>query len=251
MAKQEISMERLSSPQIEKLLEKGYNSVIFACGAVEQHGPHLPLFVDAEHGSILAHKIASQLGNTLVAPTIRIGCSDHHMAFSGSLSLRKTTFEAIVSDYVNSMAHHGFKRVMIMPSHGGNFGPLQEMLPRLRAIAPTIRVDAFTDVVAFINVWKKEMAELYDLGDRVGGHADIAETAIMMYLHPDLVRNDLAEKGYMPKLTEEENARIFREGFHTVTPNGIMGDARGATAEMGEKLIHMMVNTAIAFFNKV
>lgn len=250
MAKQEIRIERLRSPEIKTLLQNGFDSAIFACGAVEQHGPHLPLFVDAEHGAILAYKIALQMGNTLVAPTIRIGCSDHHMAFSGTISLSKSTFESVVSDYVKSMAHHGFRRVMIMPSHGGNFGPLKEMLPRLRAIEPTMEVDAFTDVVALVKGWKNEMEEHYNLGERVGGHADIAETAIMMYLHPDLVRNDLAEVGFMPELTEDVITRIISEGFHKVTPNGIMGDARGATAEMGEQLIQQLVDTAVRYFSE-
>lgn len=244
----EIRLERLRYPEVHEMMELGYNSVVFACGAVEQHGPHLPLFVDAEHGTELAVRIAIQMRYTLVAPTIRIGCSDHHMAFPGTISLRKSTFESIVSDYVASLSHHGFEYIMIIPSHGGNFGPLNDMLPRLRNINPGIKVNAFTDVVSVINGWKRQIESDYMMGDRVGGHADIAETAIMKYLHPDLVRDDLAVSGYTPEITDEVMSRIISEGFHTVTPNGIMGDARGATAHMGEQLIDHLVDQVVEFF---
>lgn len=241
-------LEHLRHPEIKQLIGQGWTTVIFACGAVEQHGPHLPLFVDAEHGSEITRRLADRMEKTLIAPTIRIGCSDHHMAFPGTITLRKSTFEAIVSDYVSSLAHHGFKRILIVPSHGGNFGPLKDMLPRLQEINPAVEVDAFTDVVALVNGWKTNVEKLVHQGDRVGGHADIAETAIMLHLHPELVRNDLAEEGFSTEINDEVIAKIISEGFHTVTPNGIIGDARGATPELGDQLINALVDEIIQYF---
>jgi creatinine amidohydrolase len=83
----------MTSPAVRKAIDGGSTTVVIACGAVEQHGPHLPLFMDAEHGVQLAEEVATRLGNALVAPTIRIGCSEHHMAFAGSMTLRVETFE--------------------------------------------------------------------------------------------------------------------------------------------------------------
>ena len=243
-------LEHLTHPEIKELIESGWTTVVFACGAVEQHGPHLPLFVDAEHGSEVTRRIAQRMDKTLIAPTIRIGCSDHHMAFTGTITLRKSTFEAIVSDYVASLAHHGFQRILIVPSHGGNFGPLKDMLPRLKEIAPNIEVDAFTDVVALVNGWKMKVEEEVNHGDRVGGHADIAETAIMMHLHPDLVHDDLAVAGFSTEINDEIIAKIISEGFDTVTPNGIIGDARGASAELGNLLIDALVERVVTYFGQ-
>jgi creatinine amidohydrolase len=171
---EELALERMTSPQVRAALDAGRTVAVFACGAVEQHGPHLPLFMDAEHGSRLAEEVARRLGNALVAPTIRVGCSEHHMGFAGSLSLRVETFEAICRDYCVSLARHGFRFICIIPSHGGNFAPLESMLPRLNdAAGPGVQVVAFTDLPAQIELWRRVVEEEASLGSRVGGHADI------------------------------------------------------------------------------
>ena len=72
MSKQNLLLEELTSPEVMKALQEGYTTVIVAVGAVEQHGPHLPLLVDAARGDRLAFEIARRLGKALVAPTIRV-----------------------------------------------------------------------------------------------------------------------------------------------------------------------------------
>jgi creatinine amidohydrolase len=213
--------------------------VVVAVGAVEQHGPHLPLLVDASRGDRLAVEVARRLGSAVVAPTIRVGCSEHHMAFAGTLTLRRSTLEAICLDYAVSLARHGFERVCFVPSHGGNFGPLADMLDDLRAaVAPECRVDAYTDLVGFVDFWVAGVRETAEgLEGRVGGHADIAETSEMLCIRPDLVRMANAEAGYIQAFDQALMQRIFREGFRAVTPNGVLGDARGATVEIGEACI--------------
>jgi hypothetical protein len=127
-----ILLEEMTWRDVDEAIEAGRTTVVVAVGAVEQHGPHLPLLVDAVRGDRLAVEVARRLGVALVAPTIRIGCSEHHMAFPGTLTLRRSTLEAICLDYTVSLARHGFRRVCFVPSHGGNFGPLAEMLDDLR-----------------------------------------------------------------------------------------------------------------------
>lgn len=243
-----IQLEQMRSPEIRERIKNGWTTAVFACGAVEQHGPHLPLFMDAEHGTHLAVTVAKKLGKTLVAPTIRIGCSDHHMAFAGSITLRKSTFEAIVTDYVTSLAHHGFKKIMIIPTHGGNFKPLQEMFPRLKQAAPSANIQVFTDLEKTVQVWKSVVQSISGLGNRVGGHADIAETSIMLHMYPDLIRIDLAEPGFANEVKGVVFDKLIKEGFHVVAPNGILGDARGATAQMGEALVEGLANEIVSCF---
>lgn len=248
MKNQEVQLERLRAPEVAERLNTGWTTALFACGAVEQHGPHMPLFMDAEHGTTLALRLAKKLGNTLVAPTIRIGCSDHHMPWAGSMTLRQSTFEAMVSDYVTSLAHHGFKNIFIIPTHGGNFNPLKEMEARLKALAPNSNLKIYTELTGLIKTWKIAVEKFNGLGARVGGHADIAETAIMLAMHPELVRMDLAEPGFSPELDDEVINRIIKEGFKTVTPNGILGDPNGATAELGAVLLEVLAEELVAFF---
>jgi len=230
-----LILEEMTWPEVEAAITQGTTTVVVAVGAVEQHGPHLPLLVDAVRGDRLAVEVARRLGNAVAAPTIRVGCSEHHMGFSGTLTLRRSTLEAICIDYAVSLARHGFTRVCFVPSHGGNFGPLSEMLPDLRAaVGPSCTVDAYTDLVGFMALWEAAVTEAApELVGRVGGHADIAETSEILCIRPDLVRAERAAEGHVQAFDDELKDRIFGEGFRSVTPNGILGDARGATEEIG------------------
>jgi creatinine amidohydrolase len=249
----ELALERMTSPEVRAAIDADWNVAVVACGAVEQHGPHLPLFMDAEHGSYLAEEVARRLGNALVAPSIRVGCSEHHMGFAGSLSLRVETFEAICHDYCVSLARHGFRVIYFVPTHGGNFAPLARMLPRLNdAIGPEARVLAFTDLEAQVELWRRIVEEEEEgLGSRVGGHADIAESSIMLALHPELVRQEQATAGYAGPLTAALLAKVFREGIGAVTPNGILGDARGMSLAIGHRCLAETADLLVAHFRTI
>lgn len=248
MPELEIEMERLRSPEIRARIEGGWTTVLFACGAVEQHGPHLPIFTDAEIGSHVALEVARWLGNTLVAPTIRVGCSDHHLAFAGTISLRKETFEAIVLDYVSSLAQHGFERILILPLHGGNFGPLAGMRDQLRKAAGSAAVKCYLDLNGLLELFNRETEAELGLGARVGGHADIAETSVMLTLHPELVRTDLAEAGFQAAWSDDFRERLFRDGIGSLSPIGILGDARGATESLGARLMDRLTSRVVDVF---
>ncbi len=236
-----LILEQLTWPEVELALTRGMTSVVIPVGAVEQHGPHLPLFVDAERGTALGLRVARHLGDALVAPTIRVGWSEHHMGFAGTISLRKETLEAVLRDYCESLARHGFLDIFVLPTHGGNFQPVEEMLPRLQAatalVSPRCRVAAYTDLLAFVAVWRWVVEEEVGLGRNVGGHADIAESSEMLYLHPGLVRMGRVEKGRSGELDSELVARVFEKGLRAIAPNGILGDPRGMDANLGERLL--------------
>ena len=239
----ELRMERLTSPEVGGALGRGFTTAVSACGAVEQHGPAVAMSMDASHGSALALAVARRLGRALVAPTVRVGCSEHHMAFPGTLTLRKETFRAVVTDYVTSLARHGFTRVVILPTHGGNFGPLAELVPELDADGP-VRVEAFTDLFETMAVWQEE-AEAFGVADRVGGHADVAEASILLSLHPDRVRPDRAEPGRVGPLEPEVSARLFAEGMKAVSPNGVLGDPTGMDPELGRRLVEALAERVV------
>lgn len=236
---QTLLLEEMTWPEVDAALADGFTSVVVAVGAIEQHGRHLPLLVDAARGDRLALEVARRLGRTLVGPTIRVGCSEHHMGFPGTISLAGDTLKAICRDYVVSLARHGFRTVCLVPSHGGNFAPLAAMLEELRAaVAPDCDVRAYTDLLEFVALWKNAVREVApDLVHRVGGHADIAESSEMLCIRPDLVREELAEAGYVGGFDAALAERIFAGGLRAVTHNGVLGDPRGMGREIGERCI--------------
>jgi creatinine amidohydrolase len=105
---------------VEEAIDQGYRTVIMAVGSIEQHGHHLPLSTDEHLGDCLSEKLAEKLGDALIAPTIRPGCSSHHLPFSGTMSVRHETLIEYLKDICRSLDHHGFDNIVIIPSHGGN-----------------------------------------------------------------------------------------------------------------------------------
>ena len=248
---EEIILERMTWPQVGKAVEKGYDTAIFACGATEQHGLHLPLFVDAEHGERMALEVARRLGKALAAPSIRVGCSEHHMTFPGTISILPETLEALCRDFCISLSRHGFRNICIIPAHGGNFAPIAGMLDRLReAVEPGTRVFAFTDLDGMMKAWRNAVQEESGLGDRVGGHADIAESSIMMVLHPELVDKNIAEPGFTDPVTPEVLDRMFKAGLHKLTPNGVMGDPRGMSVPIGLRCLDTFAEMISEYFSR-
>jgi creatinine amidohydrolase len=247
-----LLLEHLTWPEIELAITRGTVTVIIPVGSVEQHGPHLPLMVDAERGTALGLRVAQALEDAFVAPTIRVGCSEHHMGFAGTITLRPQTLEALLTDYCVSLARHGFQRLCILPSHGGNFEPIEEMLPRLREAVAGVdeecEVLAFTDLLGIVGVWRWLVEEETGMGDRVGGHADIAESSEFLHLHPALVRVGREEAGSVLELNEAVLEQIFEKGFRAITTNGILGDARGMDADLGEKLLDATARTISEYF---
>ena len=98
-----LEMDRMSWPEIRAELERGRDTVVLAFGATEQHGPHMPLATDALLGDHLARLVAEQL-DAFLAPTVRFGCSEHHLEFPGTISISEPTFHALVADVVSSLA---------------------------------------------------------------------------------------------------------------------------------------------------
>jgi creatinine amidohydrolase len=75
-----VRMSDMTRVDIQKALDRGFDTVVFAVGSNEQHGPHLPTCTDSLIGDVLANKVTRKLGKALQAPTINVGCSEHHMA---------------------------------------------------------------------------------------------------------------------------------------------------------------------------
>ncbi len=246
-----LRIEFMSYPEISAAIAKGMKAVIVPCGAIEQHGPHLPLCMDSDHAEHLGELIAGRLGGTLVAPTIRVGCSAHHMTFAGTISLRPSTFEAVCRDYCESLAAHGFTRILLFSAHLGNCPILEQILPRLReAVSETCQVEAFHDSSAWLQTWRNSAATAGGNQEHVGGHADLAETSIMLVLRPDKVQLQNAEAGRIGMLTEDERRVMWREGIGGISANGILGDPRMATQAIGDRCLADIADLLVQAFTQ-
>lgn len=237
-----VVLEELSWPEVQAALDRGVRTIIIVAASTEQHGPHLPTMTDAAIGHAVGERLARRLGNALLAPVIRPACSDHHLAFPGSLSIPEAVFIETVIAYVRSLAPHGFETFVLFSSHGGNFVPLEKAVGRLRSEfdAKGIRIIAYAGMVALqdlMRVMGSVAAEMDAPQDVDVIHADVTETSIMMARHPTLVAGDRLEAGYLGRIDPQE---IFTRGMRAITPNGIFGDPRRATPQMGEVLLERL-----------
>ena len=244
----ELRMEYLTSAEIVEAIAGGARTAILPLGAIEQHGPHLPLSVDSDHADALALRIANKLGTALVLPTVRVGYSPHHLGFAGTLSVRPSTLEAICLDYCSSLAAHGFTRVVLFSGHIGNYPIMRDFEPRLAAaLTPTLQVIVYRDSAAILDAWRRSAQSVAGLGSHVGGHADVAETSVMLVLHPESVRADRAAAGYLGTVDEDFLHRAFVDGIDAVSPNGVLGDPKGSSTAIGHAALDAVTDLVVEY----
>ncbi|MBI3997394.1 MAG: creatininase family protein [Armatimonadetes bacterium] len=237
-----VLLEELSWPEVQEALASGVRTVIIMTASIEQHGPHLPTMTDTAIGQAVGERVARKLGKALLAPVIRPGCSDHHLAFPGSLSIPKEVFIETVMAYVRSLAPHGFDTFILLSSHGGNFGALEVAAQRLREEFGSrgvriIDVGGMQGLMETMRVMVETAAAMGAPQDVDAIHAEVTETSVMMLRHPSLVAADRLEQGYLGRIDPDE---LFRRGMKAFTPNGIFGDARGASPQIGEAVLERL-----------
>lgn len=215
---------------------------VLPVGAIEQHGPHLPVSVDQ---AILDGIIRAALPMlpadlpTLFLPTLPVGKSDEHSAYPGTLTLSAATLIAMWSDIGDSLARAGIRKLVLLNSHGGQMAPMDIVVREMRRRHDMIAVAASWFAMGLPEGLFNEEE------DRFGIHAGDMETSVMLALHPDMVRMDLA-RDFRPLA-----ARLAAEYRHLGLgpggrlgwlaqdqhPSGACGNAADATAEKGRAVI--------------
>jgi len=237
-----INLDTLTWPQIEAEIAAGRDTVVLALGATEQHGRHMPLATDALIGDHLASRIADRL-DAFLAPTLRIGCSEHHVGFAGTMSLSEETYHGIVADLVHSLSSGGFERIILLPTHGGNFGPLGAALDKLDAQSRA-HVSALTDLGVLFEIARLGERE-HDVPLADGGlHAGEWETSMMLAIHPELVRMERAEPGYTGDL-QTAIGSMFAGGVASISKNGTIGDPAASSAEHGQRYWEAVIDLVL------
>jgi creatinine amidohydrolase len=223
----------LTSAELEARSER---LVVVPVGAVEQHGPHLPLETDTLLATAVAEAIVARTPGTLLGPTLELGCSSHHSSFAGTLSLRTETFVGLVVDVCRSLARAGLT-VVLLNAHGGNRAQLDVALAELSLEG--IRAYAFTYWQMLEDVVVDELGEE---ARNACGHACALETSLMQHLHPERVRTSEIPSGGTPPtwpdphMFSRDAVRVVRP-FDEIRPDGVIGRPSLATPELGRRLL--------------
>lgn len=241
-----FALESMTSPEVHEQIASGRELVVVPFGAVEQHGPHLPIGTDAILGDEIGYRTADRL-DAFLAPTVRVGCSPHHMAFPGTVTVQAETLTKIAVEISESLVHHGFRRIFLLPTHFGNFASLAAAAAKLEqadlggaaVISPG---DYFAEVLEGATLGVS--AELGIPPGESGAHCGEWETSVMLVLRPELVHMDRAEAGYTGDL-QEGLAKVFSSGTQAIASNGVIGDPTKASAAHGQRYIERLVDIAV------
>ena len=239
-----VYMEEMSWAEIQQAMDEGVDTVIICASSHEQHGPHMAESTDYTIGRAQYGEVARRMG-ALVAPLIRPGLSPHHMGLPGSLTLRPEVFCGIVEDYVSCYVRHGFKKIVLGSSHGGNFAVLDKLAQELDEKYPDTRIVSALSLADFTDTCSSA-DEMFGLEKGAcGAHACCFETSIMLHIAPELVNMDKVVRGYMSTDTAEGAKKLLEGGVKALTPTGILGDPTVASAEKGKAYFDMLVKRTL------
>ncbi|MFL6590496.1 MAG: creatininase family protein [Chthoniobacterales bacterium] len=242
-AAQLVDMELMTYPEVAAAIHAGKTTVLIYNGGTEQRGPHAVLGGHSLVARRVSVEIARQLGNALVAPVLPFSIAGDHLnpKWPGTVNLPGPAFSAVNEAVVGSMVVNGFKNIVLMGDHGGGQEELRDLAQRLdRKYAPRrSRVYFCGDVYAKthddVDAWVKAH------GLPPGSHGDVYDTSVLMYLGGDTyVRRDKLVAGD-PLL--EPRQKPDRE--RPLVDNGVVGDPRPSTPEMGKVFFDVKVRNAV------
>jgi creatinine amidohydrolase len=243
----------MTTLEVEAFL-KTHHTVIVPVGATEQHGPHAPLLTDVLIPQEVARRVAPTIG-AVVAPPINYALSYPHVGFTGLVHIRIPTFMALIEDLCASLSSIGFRRIVFLNGHYDNtYAIAYACANAAERMASGTR--AFP-----VNYWDgmtaEEAKEFFTL--ETGLHANRAETSAVLAINPKLVDMEKANAEFpnFPEMTVNTGAvhtafffsspgSVFR-----ATRSGTWGDARGSTAEIGERFIEIGVRSTVAVLDNI
>jgi creatinine amidohydrolase len=247
-------LERMTWPEVEAAREAGVDAVLLPIGSTEQHGRHMPLDTDcliARELCRLAAEAGAEEGvRLLVAPTLNVTLSWYHMQFPGSLRLSTTTFLQVFREVCDSLAHHGFTRLLAVNGHGGNIAAL--------TVAVNYAMETTGRRVFLVQWWDLAADVLAEIeGPMI--HAEEAETSIALALGQRVVEDEAARDAYdrgaavreagLPWTSFGKYAMTHRgpgvivpmDMLRDITASGVVGDATKARLETGRRAVAALV----------
>lgn len=255
-AKTEWRYEKLTWPEIDDAVEMNKLCIV-PCGAIEQHGPHLPLDVDVVCPVEVARGAARRLPDQiLVLPAVTYGYTGHVMDFPGTINNDFEHFVHHVLDVTRSLAYHGFKKILLLNGHGSN-------MPNLDLVAR--RTNLETDAECILAAWWQLLTvdpgflPRWRQSEFPGGcaHGCELETSMYLYLDGENVRRDRIRDGLIGLNTDKSPfcwVDLFGAGPATLvswtssySETGTLGQPELATAEKGRQAYEEAVEQLVRF----
>lgn len=235
---QSVFIEDLTSFELRAKVAAGTTTVLIPIGGTEQNGPHMALGKHNVRVKYLAGQIAKHLGNAVVAPVLAyvpegaIFPPVAHMRFQGTISIPDATFESLLEATAKSFKQHGFHDVVFLGDHGGYQKSEVRAADKLNkdwAKDATTRAHALTAFYEAAQAPYIQALRAKGYSDaEIGTHAGLADTSLMLAIDKTLVRTDL-----------------LAEGTKTAPSDGVYGDPRKSSAELGQIGVQIIVDKSV------
>ena len=249
----------MSWPQAAKALQCPGSTVVWPFGAMEQHGPQLPLATDALFAERILDAVLGELAQDLPIwslPPQAIGFSPEHRGFPGTVSLSAELLIGLIKQVGGQLAEQGVKRLVLFNAHGGQIGLLQAAARQLAAQSPSMAV-----LPCFIWSGVSGLSDLLpDHELKHGLHAGLAETSLMLAMEPSLVGSERPADG---DHSSAASASTPPEGWSLegdspmawftadLSVSGVVGDSRGADLALGLQLQRQLIGHWKALFTSL
>ncbi len=236
----------LSWTDIEAMPNKDRVVIIQPIGAIEQHGPHLPLIVDSAIAQAVLGKALDQLDPAIPAyalPSLYYGKSNEHWHFPGTVTLTAHTLIALLMEVGESIYRAGFRKFILLNAHGGQPQIMEIVARDLHQIHDDFEVFPFF-------VWRAPHITKQLLTEKeaqLGIHAGDAETSLLLSILPDQVKMDRAKAEYPHGLPQDSLLTLERNlpipwMTRDISRSGVIGDPTTATAEKGDRILSSLAD---------
>ncbi len=263
-------LPHMTWPEVQDLLTRT-DMVIIPIASLEQHGPQLPIGTDYLNGLERA-KLIAQRTEVLVAPILLVGQSPYHLGFPGSITLPAETIERVYFEAAQSLIHHGFRRFLLLNSHGGNQYITRFIMDRINQETEAVAVELGEGAAAAAAApfGASARSPVFDQ------HGGVGETSAALYLIPTLVQLEKSQKAtltYPPHLASMvpqvvqgdpvANLVFFAEALkpretgkgtsaREMSTTGVWSerDPGDATVEQGQRAAQALVDNAVRFIER-
>jgi len=234
-----LKLHEMSWLEAKEYFEKN-DIAILPVGSNEQHGPQNPLGTDHLIAKALAEETAKRTG-VLCLQVVPFGVSSHHKQFWGTIFVSPRVFKEYVKEICLALNYYGVNKIVIVNGHGGNLSALTELAMELR------EKGVFISIFQWWTAVSKNLQGLFEKEEL--GHAAAVETAVNLYLHPQIVNMEKAvdEKPRVhPAKVEGTTLPLDTIDY---TNSGVFGKATTASSEKGKKVFEAAVNKLVKHVN--
>ncbi len=237
-----VFLEQLTWPELKQHVQSGKTTILVPIGGTEQNGPHMVLGKHNVRVRALSEKIATALGDALVAPVVayvpegQVQPPTSHMRFAGTVTVPQETFEKVLEYAARSFRQHGFRTIVFLGDHGGYQASIKAVAERLNREwgATPVRVLAMAEYYrASQGAYAQALKDRGYRAEEIGTHAGLADTSLMLALDPRQVRGDL-----------------LRSNTKFKSADGVYGDPQRSSAELGQLGVDAIVTQTVAAIRK-